>query len=156
VVIDDLEVRAAQMLDVVQRARVEVMNADKPKPPADQVIAEMRPEETGPAGDDRGGHRADSTLGLRGQPQTLRPLYKPKTSPLERPSGAPSRKHDELGGLLGGNVVGVQNEVVMRRLLAVDAVETHEVVGACGVLLLLRLFGLPRVEAPRSGDSVRA
>ncbi len=39
------------MLDVLERARLEVVDADHPVPLLEQVVAEMRAEEPGAAGD---------------------------------------------------------------------------------------------------------
>jgi hypothetical protein len=65
VVIDELEVLAAKVGDVLERPRVEVVDADDAEAPLDQVVAEMGAEKPGPAGHDGGGHRRDSTHALR-------------------------------------------------------------------------------------------
>ncbi len=57
VVVDEEEVVAvSQVLDVLQRARVEVVDADDAVALRQEVVAKMRPKEAGPAGNDRGGH----------------------------------------------------------------------------------------------------
>jgi hypothetical protein len=55
-VIDDVDVaevegRVADVLDVLQRAGLEVVDADDPMALAKQVLAEVRAKETGAAGD---------------------------------------------------------------------------------------------------------
>jgi hypothetical protein len=78
VVVDEVEILAAEVLDVLERPGVEVVYADDAGAAFDQVIAEMRAEKAGSAGDDRGGHRRDSTGGSGRWPQSLRRLYKAK------------------------------------------------------------------------------
>ena len=48
---------AAEMLDVGERARLEVVDADHPVAPAEQRLAEVGAEEAGAAGHHRGWHR---------------------------------------------------------------------------------------------------
>ena len=50
----------ADVLDVLQRAGLEVVDADHPVPLAEQVLAEVGAEEAGAAGDHAGAHRADA------------------------------------------------------------------------------------------------
>ncbi len=57
VVIEEGKRVAPQVLDVRERARDEVVDADDPVAAVDEVLAEMGAEEAGAAGDDRGGHR---------------------------------------------------------------------------------------------------
>jgi hypothetical protein len=47
----ELEGLVAQMLDVLQRSRIEVVEADDPMPLPEQMLAEVRPEKAGAAGD---------------------------------------------------------------------------------------------------------
>ena len=59
VVVDEEElVAVVQMFDVLQRPRVEVVDADDAVALLQEVVAEMRPEEAGPAGNDRSAHHA--------------------------------------------------------------------------------------------------
>ena len=51
VVVDERERVVALVGDVLQRPGLEVVDADDPMPLLEQVIAEVRPEETGAAGD---------------------------------------------------------------------------------------------------------
>ena len=76
VVVEELEALAAQVRDVLQRPGVEVVDADDSEAVLDQVVAEVRAEETGAAGDDRGWHRRDATHRPQRRPQTLRGLYR--------------------------------------------------------------------------------
>ena len=57
------EVRRADVLDVLQRARLEVVDADDAVPAAQQLVAQMRAEEAGATGDKAGGHAAEATAG---------------------------------------------------------------------------------------------
>jgi hypothetical protein len=50
------EVLAPDVLDVVERPRLEVVDADHPVPASEQVITEMRAEEAGAARYQRGWH----------------------------------------------------------------------------------------------------
>ena len=52
VVVEERELVALDVRDVLERARLEVVDADHPMPLGQQVVAEMRPEEPGSAGDD--------------------------------------------------------------------------------------------------------
>ena len=56
VVVDEREVVVADVLDVRERARLEVVHADHAVALLEQVLAEMRAEKAGSAGDDCGGH----------------------------------------------------------------------------------------------------
>jgi hypothetical protein len=59
-VVDEDEICAAvDVRDVRERARVEVVDADDAVAAREQVVAEVRAEEAGPAGDDG---RAQNTL----------------------------------------------------------------------------------------------
>ena len=51
IVVDEREPLVALVGDVLQRPRLEVVDADDAMTLLEQVIAEMRPEETGAAGD---------------------------------------------------------------------------------------------------------
>ena len=57
VVVQEEEVVAADVLEVLERRRLEVVDADNAVPLREQVIAEMRAEEPGPAGDHTRAHR---------------------------------------------------------------------------------------------------
>src|SRR5207302_4879125 len=111
VVVDEEEAVAAQVLHVLERARVEVVHADDSKVPGDEGIAEVGAEKAGPAGHDGGRHRPDFTRARFSGPQTLRPLYRGmfgelrsrtdrrfagQTAPRAKPGGplcgAPSRR----------------------------------------------------------------
>ena len=52
VVVDERERVVALVRDVLERPRLEVVDADDAVPLLEQVIAEVRPEEPGAAGDD--------------------------------------------------------------------------------------------------------
>ena len=52
VVVEERELVALEVRDVLERAGLEVVDADHPMPLGQQVVAEMRPEEAGAAGDD--------------------------------------------------------------------------------------------------------
>jgi hypothetical protein len=54
------------VLEVLQRARLEVVNADHAIPLAEQVLAEMGAEKAGSAGDYSGGHQAIVSAVLAG------------------------------------------------------------------------------------------
>ena len=59
--LDDVEVQVtnfavADVLDVGQRARLEVVHADHPVPAAQQLVAQVRAQEPGAAGDEAGWH----------------------------------------------------------------------------------------------------
>jgi hypothetical protein len=56
VVVDEDEVVRADVLDVPQRARLQVVDAHHPIALREQVVAEVRAEETRSAGDERRGH----------------------------------------------------------------------------------------------------
>jgi hypothetical protein len=51
VVVDEFEALSPQVLDVLERAGVEVVDADDAEAARDQVIAEMGAEEAGSSGD---------------------------------------------------------------------------------------------------------
>jgi hypothetical protein len=50
------ELGIADVLDVVQRPRLEVVHADDPMSAGEQLVAQVRPKEPGAAGDQAGGH----------------------------------------------------------------------------------------------------
>ena len=52
VVVPELERIGARMRDVLERAGVEIVDADHPVPVLEQVVAEVRAEESGATGDD--------------------------------------------------------------------------------------------------------
>ena len=56
VVVQEDEVVTADVLDVLERPRVEIVDGDDAMSLREQVIAEMGAEKTGSAGDDGGGH----------------------------------------------------------------------------------------------------
>jgi hypothetical protein len=61
--LDDVDVEVdelgpADVLDVLQRARLEVVDADHALAALEQRVAEVRAQEAGAAGDERGRHRA--------------------------------------------------------------------------------------------------
>ena len=60
VLVHEREAIVPEVLDVLERARLEVVDADHPVALLDQVVAEMRAEEPGAAGHDRGSHAAQS------------------------------------------------------------------------------------------------
>src|SRR2546430_14555290 len=72
VVIEEDEIVVAQMLQIFERAGLEVVHADDAEALLEQVLAEMRAEEPGPAGDDRHGHGRDVIQGAGGLTQPLR------------------------------------------------------------------------------------
>ena len=72
VVVDEEEVVVPQVLDVLQRARVQVVDGDDPIPLAQQVIAEVGAEEAGPTGNDGRRHRRDATGAPGQETQALR------------------------------------------------------------------------------------
>jgi hypothetical protein len=56
VVVDEREAVIADVLEIDERARLEVVYADHAVPLREQEVAEMGTEEAGPAGYDRSGH----------------------------------------------------------------------------------------------------
>jgi hypothetical protein len=56
VVVSEHQLRRADVLDVLQAAGVEIVDADDPVALPEQVVAEMGSDEPRPAGDDSGGH----------------------------------------------------------------------------------------------------
>ena len=82
----ELEPVVAEVLDVLERARVEVVEADDPVALAQQVLAQVRAEEPGAAGHDRCGHVAP-------------PQYAPRVR-----STAPSVRHMMYASLLSDHV----------------------------------------------------
>ena len=58
--VDVPELRAADVLDVRERAGLEVVDADDAIASRQQLVADMRSEEAGPAGDETGGHAQPS------------------------------------------------------------------------------------------------
>ena len=95
VVVDEREVLVPDVLDVRERARDEVVDADHPQPLSEQVVAEMGAEEAGAASDNGGGHRADDTYGLR----DVRPGL---TNSLPSFEGSGSRQLTRKGGCRSG------------------------------------------------------
>src|SRR6185437_11351814 len=76
VVVYEEEVLAVfQVLDVLQRARVEVVDADDAVALAQEEVAQMRPEEAGPAGNDRGGHGIHRVVPVELPQLPLRPGF---------------------------------------------------------------------------------
>src|SRR6266511_934786 len=69
--LDELEVLAAEILDVGGPAGEQGVHADDLEPLGQQPAAQVRPEETGPAGDHRSRH---AYLPLRSRPATGRPM----------------------------------------------------------------------------------
>ena len=61
VLVQEREPVVAQVLDVLERARLEVVDADHPVPLLEQVVAEMGAEEAGAAGHHRGRHAGNRT-----------------------------------------------------------------------------------------------
>ena len=61
VVVHEDEFAGPDVLDVAQRARDQVVDADHPVAPLEQVVAEMRAEEPGSSGDDRRWHAPNRT-----------------------------------------------------------------------------------------------
>ena len=64
VVVEEDEVVVADVLDVAQGARVEVVDADHAVPAREQLVAEVGAEEARSAGDHRGRHGASVVGGL--------------------------------------------------------------------------------------------
>ena len=78
VVVDEEElVAVVQMFDVLQRPRVEVVDADDAVALRQEVVAEMRPEEARPAGDDRSSHALDGTAETRVAQPPVRTVLEP-------------------------------------------------------------------------------
>ena len=71
VVVAEDEIVVTQVLEVLERARLEVVDADDAKPLAEQVFAEVGTEESGSAGDDGSGHFEDVSRGLGPNPEAL-------------------------------------------------------------------------------------
>ncbi len=67
---------SAQVLDVLERAGVQVVHAEDAEALRDEVVTEMRAEKAGPTGHDSGGHRRDATRLPRTGRKTLRGLYR--------------------------------------------------------------------------------
>jgi hypothetical protein len=61
VVVPEVECLTAQALDVLEAARIEVVEADDPPVAGEQVLAQVRPEEAGSAGYDCSAHAASVT-----------------------------------------------------------------------------------------------
>jgi hypothetical protein len=61
VVVDEQEVVAADVLEVLERARLEVVDAEHAVALREEVIAEMGAEEPGSARDDAGTHRGNAS-----------------------------------------------------------------------------------------------
>src|SRR5213592_3034291 len=85
VLVDERVVLAAEVLDVLERSRIEIVDADHPEIAGDQRIGEVGAEEPGPAGDDGGRHRADAIGGVEAGSQCLRSLYASAFRVLRRP-----------------------------------------------------------------------
>ena len=56
VLVQERELGHADVLDVGERAGLEVVDADHAVPAAEELVAEVRAQETGPARDQAGGH----------------------------------------------------------------------------------------------------
>ena len=54
--LDELERRVADVLDVLERPRVQVVHADHPVPLGQQPVAQVGPEEARPPGYERSRH----------------------------------------------------------------------------------------------------
>jgi hypothetical protein len=67
-VVHEDEVVAAKMLDVLERARLEVVDAENAMPLPEQVLAEMGAEEPRSAGDDCAGHEVRRIAGSPDRP----------------------------------------------------------------------------------------
>src|SRR6476660_2116225 len=87
VLVDEEELFPPEVLHVLERARVQVVDADDAIPLRDEVIAEMGTEKPGPASNDGRRHRRDATGGfgrpgaiLTGPLQKLLPPPGPGTS----------------------------------------------------------------------------
>src|SRR5439155_3539432 len=74
VVVDEEELVGAEVLDVLQRGRLEVVYAEDPIALAEEEVAEVRSEEACPSGYDRGRHGAR----ILGAPAELARLTKSK------------------------------------------------------------------------------
>jgi hypothetical protein len=60
-VIEEHETVAPQMLDVLERTRLEIVDADHPVAVGDEEVAKVGTEEACPSCDDGGRHLADAT-----------------------------------------------------------------------------------------------
>jgi hypothetical protein len=63
VVVDEPEVAASNVLDVLERSRLEVVDADDPMALSQQVFAEVRAEKSRAPRDDSRAYRTSSRLG---------------------------------------------------------------------------------------------
>src|SRR6478672_5567355 len=82
VLVDEEEIVAPQVLDVLQRPRVEVVHADDAVVLRDEVVTEVRAKEPGSTSHNCRRHRGDATGEPFARWQTLRGLYRGR--PLSR------------------------------------------------------------------------
>jgi hypothetical protein len=93
VVVEEAErARVGGVLDVLERARLQVVDADDPVALLQEVIAEVRPEEAGSAGHDRGGHRAIVLTGPGGIPLPNEILATRRSYPFQTASRSSSAR----------------------------------------------------------------
>ena len=71
VVVDELEIVAPQVLDVLERGGLEIVHADHVVPLREQVLTQMGAEKAGSPRDDRSGHSRGGYPGLRRAPRML-------------------------------------------------------------------------------------
>src|SRR6202020_495759 len=76
----------ADVLDVRQRSGLEVVDADHAVPAGEQLVAEMRAEEPGAAGDQAGGHREEDIRHMgRAMPLPQSTHYPTTSTPIAPP-----------------------------------------------------------------------
>ena len=75
VVVQERERVVADVLDVGERAGVEIVDADHPVPLREQMLAQVRPEEARAAGDDGGRHAPHCRSGSRRYSRSEHNLY---------------------------------------------------------------------------------
>src|SRR5205814_5680814 len=81
VVVEERERLVAQVRDVLERPRLQVVDTDNAVTLVKEVVAQVRTEEAGAAGDDRGRHAAGSYSGHLMKPRNS---YGPLASPSRR------------------------------------------------------------------------
>ena len=77
VVVDEREAVAAEVLDVLERRDLEVVEADNALSLLEERLAEVRAEKPGATGDERGRHRGDATRRWRAHGALLTKFSRP-------------------------------------------------------------------------------
>ena len=142
--LDDVDVAevegvVADVLDVLQRPRLQVVDADHPMALAKQVLAQMGAEEPGASGDYAGAHRPDATGAWAESIQPSFPCNFRSFVPIKRPfegRGEPrpvlplaclrNRFRAVWGGRSEVGTRGGETTDARRKRLAVEIVAQHE------------------------------